>query len=93
MYLQAGIPIDDRLEGIIVYAVRYAIGRCTYAVSDVCGFVSGLISHLETNTLRVILRDIEERKDFELGMDCDRKEWRALQIKIRAELEKRDEKS
>ena len=85
------IPVDDRLEAIIVYAERYALGRSTYAVDDVCTFIDALIPNIETRTLQVILRDISSKISGEetFGMDMDRRKWFALEFEIRCELKRR----
>lgn len=74
-------------ENIIICAVRYAIGRMSYMVSVVCGYVESKCNELSTNCINIIIRDIEEgiemyhRIGKTCGMECDEKEWlRLLEI-------------
>ena len=61
------------------WAVRYALGRMSYAPHDV---VDTLIAHradLSDNTRRVIVRDIDEvLNSGGGGMEIDREAWRRL---------------
>ena len=71
-------------EEIIVYAVRYALGRMTYAVQDVCRYVKSKKNSLSDICKRAIIRDItEEVKRYHIsgqtcGMACDEREWLKL---------------
>ena len=78
-------------DSIVVYAVRYALGRMSTAPSDVCDWLLANWQHLHETTRTVIQRDIErefERDDEQraeepdacqssrpLGWDCDRYTW------------------
>ncbi|MNZ37485.1 hypothetical protein D3C78_549320 [compost metagenome] len=72
---------------LLIAATRYALGRKTYVVMDIC---DGLVSAwplIPEKTRAIIARDIEEafQQDDEartdgsgykaLGMDCDRAQW------------------
>ena len=65
------------------WAVRYALGRMTYAPHDV---VDTLIAHradLSENTRRVIVRDIDDVLDSGGGgMQMDRDAWRRLRAAL-----------
>lgn len=71
-------------EEILVCAVRYALGRMTYIVSDVCRYVKSKKDSLSEHCRSIIIRDIEEAigryNDLgrTCGMECDEKEWREL---------------
>jgi hypothetical protein len=63
----------------IVYAVRYALGRRSYAVGSVCGIVRRLFMCLAPNDVETIARDISDAISQEnCGDDIDRKSWRQL---------------
>lgn len=86
------VPVDERLGEMLNYAVRYAIGRCTYAPHDVVKYVEPLVPDLDKGTLRVMQYDIaaEQVKPGGLGDDnIDAPDWLRLLGKIRAELERR----
>lgn len=71
------------IDHLSVWAVRYALGRMTYAVNDV---VDTLIAHrdaLRVESRRVICRDIDEaiaRGNY--GMEMDRREWERLRDEL-----------
>jgi len=59
--------------------VRYALGRRTYAVSDVCDVLTLNVWALRENSVTVIRRDIERAiEDGDAGDPCDVKAWRKL---------------
>jgi len=64
-------------EDILIYAVRYAVGRMTFAPRDVCDIINKHINELSKNTLIVIQKDIEQHKeDNHLGNpNIDAPEW------------------
>lgn len=70
---------------LTVCAVRYALGRRTYIVSDVCSAVRETWPQLEAQDRAVIRRDVnraidEHHHDFgrSLGDACDVDAWQAL---------------
>lgn len=66
----------DRLS---VWAVRYALGRATYAVNDVVDVLTAERASLSPETRDCIVRDITEAEQRgNLGMDMDAQEWRRL---------------
>ena len=79
--MRAAMSIE---EEILVCAVRYALGRMTYVVSDVCRYVEGKKDSLSESCKDIIIRDIEEELEryHELGqtcgMECDERDWALL---------------
>lgn len=77
-------PIVDAYElgALLIYATRYAIGRQTYAVSDVCGSIRKHWPRLLERDREVIKRDIREcflHAPTPVKMaDCDAAEWRSV---------------
>lgn len=69
-------------ENIVISAVRYALGRCTYIVNLTVNYVIKDIENkrLSNKCLCIILSDIQHTKN--LGMDCDIKDWTMLKNKI-----------
>ena len=87
-------PSDDRLGEMLNYAVRYALGRMSYAVGDTVSFIMPLIPYLTARTLYVMHRDIKEQAERDLlGMDCDKADWMKLYKAIGEEMEKRKQNS
>lgn len=76
------LVVDDL---IVTAAVRYSLGRVSYIVGHVIDAVRRNMHALSPATLETIARDID-RADQRgaLGMDFDRRDWRALRDDIRA---------
>lgn len=83
------VSVDDMFCEMMNYAVRYACGRRTYAASSTANYVCGLVDKLDTQTLSVMLRDIDEQEKISLGDDIDERGWIRLKGKIKKMLEKR----
>ena len=53
--------LDDRRASLLlICSVRYALGRRSYVVSDVCDAVRATCGNIDANTQFVIRRDIAE---------------------------------
>ena len=68
-------------ESILICAVRYALGRMSYIVSDVTQYVALKRKSLSEACINIIIRDIEEEMERyhaagqTLGMECDERTW------------------
>lgn len=69
-------------ETIILCAIRYALGRRTYIVSLVCGYVASQIDTLSAECLSLIVRDIKNQEPWGYGDECDKRDWVDLLSKI-----------
>ena len=69
---------------ILFFAVRYALGRQSYAPSLVADVVRENLKQLETTELEAILQETYQVRN--LGMPCDVEVWRTLREDIRKEL-------
>lgn len=71
-------------EQMLISAVRYAIGRQSYIVSDTCNFVKDIKEKLSVNCLNIIIKDIEEtiemyhRANITCSMEMDERCWANL---------------
>ena len=66
-------------EDILFYAFRYALGRKTYAVSDVVGALTSNWNEISRNTKEIIIKEILNASSKEgLGMDCDKQQWLSI---------------
>lgn len=83
------VEIDSTFCEMMNWAVRYACGRKTYAALDTANYVYNLADKLDTQTLSVMLRDIEGQEKISLGDDIDERGWIRLKNKIKKILEKR----
>lgn len=71
------------LDRILPYAVRYALGRRSFAVADVCDAVEREAAGLSDELRSVIARDIREALDRgETGDECDANRWRRALIAL-----------
>ena len=70
---------NDELEALLIYAQRYAIGRMTYAPTEVATLVRKYMPYATTGALNILIQDIEQQTDVDmLGEECDKKMWLAL---------------
>ena len=69
-------------EHIVISAVRYALGRCTYIVELTVNYVLKEIDYdnLSDRCLGVIRDDIRNAREY--GMNCDKKQWFKLLDRI-----------
>lgn len=81
------VPIDDNFGEVINYAVRYSLGRRTYAAGSTAAYVERLVPQLNDITLRVLETDIASKRD--LGDSCDEEAWFRLLAIIRREQKER----
>lgn len=89
-YDKLKVPADDMFCEMMNWAVRYALGRRTYAASDTAGYMMRVLKLLDDQTIYVMLRDIEEQEKIgNLGHECDAAEWMKLKEAIQKEIERR----
>ena len=74
---------DDLLSALLTYSVRYALGRRTYACSQVARAVIDYRGHLQPGDRQAILKDFDECGPEDLGDDCDAVNWRAMARALR----------
>lgn len=72
------VPVDGFFGEMMLFAVRYSLGRETYAVKDTTGYVRRVARYLHDSTLRVMARDIREQEKYGYGAHFDRYEWMDL---------------
>ena len=61
---------------ILVYAMRYALGRMSYAPTTVVDNIKRNIDFFTPHQIELLIKDIEEQKDFGgYGMEYDKKVW------------------
>lgn len=72
---------------ILMYAFRYAIGRMTYAVSEVAKEIITHAAEIPDDMKRRIISEITDaEKKGQLGHDCDRDDWFAVRQKLESML-------
>ena len=86
-------------ESILICAVRYALGRMSYMVDEICRYVTFKRKALSMECLEIIIRDIEEElqryhnSGQMLGMECDEKLWTRLLELLKTEMENKWQES
>lgn len=73
-------------EFILGCAVRYCLGRSTYAPHMVMDYMEKHFDELSNTFLEGVSRDIEKQARFGLGMKMDEERWLALDAKIQRRL-------
>lgn len=75
----------DELRMLLFSALRYAIGRRTYIVSDTCDTIRKHASCLSAQDRRQFIEEIEtEGRLGCLGDECDQADWRELVALLKA---------
>ncbi len=95
------VYVDSDLEEMFCYAMRYAMGRMSYAPESVIRYLRPLLPHIRKAELQIWARDIEQQympeEELLTGKpegsleDYFRKLWLHFLKDIREELKRRDE--
>jgi len=79
----ASVP-PDRLYGMLLNSVRYALGRRSYVVGEVCDWVRDYRKHLAPEQIDQIAKEVRHELDLcsarggHLGMEMDHRTWEKL---------------
>ena len=79
----------EEFQDLIIYSTRYTIGRMTYAPSQSNEIIRKYLPQIHSNTLGVLINDIEGHDPTMLGMDFDKKMWLALLDTLKNERDRR----
>ena len=84
---------NDEFAELAICAVRYALGRATYVSYSVPRTVLNNVDKIETNFLKVMIRDVEEFKRVhgKIGMQIDEASWLQFAEDLKAEIKRREE--
>lgn len=87
------VPVNDSFGEMMNWAVRYALGRCSYAVGDTVRYITNVVEKLNYRTLYVIAQDIKEayRHGYMGDPMVDQPSWMQLLERVNKEIEKRKE--
>jgi len=67
---------DSDQREILIYAFRYALGRCTYAPHTIVDILKSRWWDLSEGDRALFIKEIREASDLNLlGHDCDRAGW------------------
>ena len=81
--------IDENFGEMMNLAVRYSLGRRSYAVHDTCSYVASVMPYLDYNTLCRMKHDIEVHDKYDrFGDECDKAEWLNLKEDIAKQIER-----
>lgn len=84
---KATIEADD-LSTLMICSERYALGRQTYIVSDVCAMIKKYIDHIEDRAVCCMERDIREAPSYGDRV-IDSPVWMHILDMLQKEIEKR----
>ena len=92
-YKETMITIDYELQDIVIYALRYAIGRKTYVTSEVCEFIMQHSNLIDDRVKTIMLRDLENLNEYYKIDDIDYLQFDTLRkwlnlINVDTEVEK-----
>lgn len=85
----ASVP-PNTMWCLLLYTVRYAMGRMSSAPSDAADWVRQYRKHLTAQQIEQIAEEVEtelricEHQGRTLGMDCDHKVWAKLVKDLRS---------
>lgn len=86
---------NNELWGMLLYSMRYAFGRRSYAVGEVCDWIRAYQQLLTTERLEQIAREVneelerEEKQNRFLGDECDHRTWMTLVADLRRSVQTR----
>ena len=86
--------VGKNFETILLFAVRYAIGRRTYIPSRAIDYITPLLPYLSEDVLKLIANEITGRYTYEGalgGEKIDKPYWIEFLRKIRLEIGGRNE--
>ena len=58
-------PIDNEELSVMVFALRYAVGRHTYAPSLACGYIRKQIPRMADTQIDSVLHEIEKFLEYQ----------------------------
>ena len=77
-------------SSVCIFAMRYALGRRTYAPSTVINYILRHIDNIQPLDITVMIRDIEEYgRDYggKYGDNCDTQDWLHFKNKLQERLD------
>ena len=80
---------------VLMYAMRYAIGRQTFAPSTVVQNIKHNIHLLDNNNLKMMIRDINWHASYgenSFGMQCDKELWLGFREYLENIIQNREER-
>ncbi len=67
---------DFKVErDILLYALRYALGRQTFAPTVVIENIKANIHLFSKQDIKIIIKEIKEQEKYGYGMACDKDTW------------------
>lgn len=70
--------MDNLFEEVVICAIRYALGRRTYVVEDICNYIESILPDLSIYSINIIIRDIKDQESWGYGDECDKTRWMRL---------------
>lgn len=69
---------------ILLYALRYSLGRMTFAPTTVIDNILSNLNLLTDNDINIIIKEIENQSEY--GMECDKVTWMNFINSLRSEI-------
>ena len=86
--------MDRDLHNMLRLAMRYALGRMTYVVDEVCMVIERHADAIDYNELRAMRGEIcKAIDDGKAGMDMDVERWQQCSDKIAEAMERRKDEA
>lgn len=77
---------------ILFYALRYSLGRQTFAPTIVIENIKHNINGFSIHDLETIKKEVLNQEKFGYGMECDKNKWIGFVEYLTQELKKRGER-
>lgn len=84
--------VDSLFSEILIFAVRYAIGRRTYAVTDTVRLVKRVINKIDARYIDIMIDEIWNRRGIGYGGEAEKAQWERLLGLLEEERKERKEK-
>ena len=70
-------------KDILIFAMRYALGRMTFAPTIVIENIKSNMLNFTPNEIDIMIKDIEYQAGFGYGHECDEELWLAFASYLR----------
>jgi len=76
---------EEQFRDMLIYAFRYALGRCTYAPHDMVKIIWRNREGLSNADRDLFIREIREAIERDMaGHECDKRAWEGLLADLEA---------
>lgn len=88
IYQKDFVPVNADFKDIVICALRYALGRRTYVVQEICEFISNNLDKVvDVRTAGIILDDLlrflSNKEGDDMQDQVDLNSWQSLYIQVK----------